>query len=72
MNLRLKNPAESYCCIRPRMAAPALNFAAGRDGLADTATDGGLVFLGNFDVNIEHQQRIGHLFGPLRPEMQAE
>ena len=51
---------------------PHRSSAAGRDGLADTATDGGLVFLGNFDVDVEHQQRIGHLFGPLPPEMQAE
>ena len=26
---------------------------------------GSLVFLGNFEVDVEHQQRIGHLFGPL-------
>jgi len=34
--------------------------------------DGGLVFVGNFDVDVGHQQRIGHLFGPLPPEMQND
>jgi hypothetical protein len=27
--------------------------------------DGGIVLVGNFDVDVEHQQRIGHLLGPL-------
>ena len=27
--------------------------------------DGSIVLVGNFDVDVEHQQRIGHLFGPL-------
>jgi predicted ATP-dependent Lon-type protease len=30
---------------------------------------GGLVMVGNFEVDIEHQQRIGHLLGTLPPEM---
>jgi ATP-dependent Lon protease len=34
--------------------------------------DGGIVLLGNFDVDVEHQQRIGHLFGPLPPEMRND
>ncbi len=34
--------------------------------------DGGVVLVGNFDVDIEHQQRIGHLFGPLPPEMRDD
>ncbi|WP_018619843.1 BREX system Lon protease-like protein BrxL [Spirosoma luteum] len=34
--------------------------------------DGGVVMVGNFDVDIEHQQRIGHLFGPLPPEMRDD
>lgn len=34
--------------------------------------DGGVVLVGNFDVDVEHQQRIGHLFGPLPPEMRDD
>lgn len=34
--------------------------------------DGGVVMVGNFDVDVEHQQRIGHLFGPLPPEMRDD
>ena len=34
--------------------------------------DGGVVMVGNFDVDVEHQQRIGHLFGPLPPEMRND
>jgi ATP-dependent Lon protease len=33
---------------------------------------GGLVMVGNFEVDIEHQQRIGHLLGPLPPEMRDD
>jgi ATP-dependent Lon protease len=33
---------------------------------------GSIVMLGNFDVDVEHQQRIGHLFGPLPPEMRND
>jgi ATP-dependent Lon protease len=28
--------------------------------------------VGNFDVDVEHQQRIGHLFGPMPPEMRDD
>ena len=28
--------------------------------------------VGNFDVDVQHQQRIGHLFGPLPPEMRND
>lgn len=28
--------------------------------------------VGNFDVNVQHQQRVGHLFGPLPPEMRSD
>ena len=31
-----------------------------------------MVFVGNFDVDVEHQQRIGHLFGPLPQEMRDD
>ena len=33
---------------------------------------GGIVMVGNFEVDVEHQQRIGHLFGPLPPEMRDD
>lgn len=33
---------------------------------------GGIVMLGNFDVDIEQQQRIGHLLSPLPPEMRDD
>jgi ATP-dependent Lon protease len=44
-------------------------FSRGKESIR---ADGGLVFLGNFDVDVGHQQRIGHLFGPLPPEMQND
>jgi ATP-dependent Lon protease len=34
--------------------------------------DGSVVLVGNFEVDVEHQQRIGHLFGPLPPEMRND
>ena len=34
--------------------------------------DGGIVLVGNFDVDVEHQQRIGHLLGPLPAEMRDD
>ncbi|MEI6140397.1 MAG: BREX system Lon protease-like protein BrxL [Mariniphaga sp.] len=34
--------------------------------------DGGVVMVGNFEVDVEHQQRIGHLFGPLPAEMRDD
>ncbi|GAJ15706.1 unnamed protein product, partial [marine sediment metagenome] len=34
--------------------------------------DGCMVLVGNFDVDVEHQQRIGHLFGPMPPEMRDD
>lgn len=33
---------------------------------------GGVVMVGNFDVDVQHQQRIGHLFGPMPPEMRND
>ena len=30
------------------------------------------MLVGNFDVDVEHQQRVGHLFGPLPPEMRDD
>jgi ATP-dependent Lon protease len=34
--------------------------------------DGGVVLVGNFDVDVTHQQRISHLFGPLPKEMRDD
>jgi ATP-dependent Lon protease len=34
--------------------------------------DGGIVMVGNFEVDVAHQQRIGHLLGPLPPEMRND
>jgi ATP-dependent Lon protease len=34
--------------------------------------DGGIVMVGNFDVDVEHQQRVSHLFGPLPKEMRDD
>ena len=34
--------------------------------------EGGIVLVGNFDVDVEHQMSIGHLFGPLPPEMRND
>jgi len=34
--------------------------------------DGSIVLVGNFEVDVEHQQRVSHLFGPLPPEMQND
>ena len=28
--------------------------------------------VGNFDVDVQHQQRVGHLFGPLPPDMRHD
>lgn len=33
---------------------------------------GCVVMVGNFDVDVQHQQRIGHLFGPMPPEMRND
>ncbi len=34
--------------------------------------EGSIVIVGNFDVDVHHQQRVGHLFGPLPPEMRDD
>ncbi|HCU38151.1 MAG TPA: peptidase, partial [Armatimonadetes bacterium] len=44
-------------------------FSRGRESIR---ADGSIVMLGNFDVDVEHQQRIGHLFGPMPPEMRND
>ena len=44
-------------------------FSRGRESIR---ASGSLVFVGNFDVDVEHQQRIGHLFGPLPADMRND
>jgi ATP-dependent Lon protease len=44
-------------------------FSRGKESIR---ADGSLVLVGNFEVDVEHQQRIGHLFGPMPSEMQND
>jgi len=44
-------------------------FSRGRESIR---ASGSIVLVGNFEVDVEHQQRIGHLFGPLPPEMRND
>jgi ATP-dependent Lon protease len=44
-------------------------FSRGRESIR---AEGSIVLLGNFDVDVQHQQRVGHLFGPLPPEMRND
>jgi ATP-dependent Lon protease len=44
-------------------------FSRGRESIH---ASGSLIFVGSFDVDVEHQQRIGHLLGPLPPEMRND
>ena len=44
-------------------------FSRGKESIR---ADGSIVMVGNFDVDIAHQQRIGHLFSPLPPEMRDD
>ena len=44
-------------------------FSRGKESIR---ADGSIVLVGNFEVNVEHQQRIGHLFGPMPPEMKDD
>ncbi len=44
-------------------------FSRGRESIR---AEGGIVLVGNFDVDVQHQQRVGHLFGPLPPEMRND
>jgi ATP-dependent Lon protease len=34
--------------------------------------DGGIAMVGNFDVDVAHQQRVSHLFGPMPKEMRDD
>jgi ATP-dependent Lon protease len=44
-------------------------FSRGKESIR---ADGSVVMVGNFEVDVAHQQRIGHLFGPLPPEMRDD
>ena len=44
-------------------------FSRGRESIR---ADGSIVMVGNFDVDVEHQQRVGHLLGPMPPEMRDD
>lgn len=44
-------------------------FSRGKESIR---ADGSIVMVGNFEVDVEHQQRIGHLFGPMPPEMKND
>lgn len=44
-------------------------FSRGKESIR---ADGSLVLVGNFEVDVEHQQRVGHLFGPLPPEIRDD
>jgi len=44
-------------------------FSRGKESIR---ADGSIVLVGNFNVDIEHQQRISHLFGPLPQEMRDD
>ncbi len=44
-------------------------FSRGRESIRG---DGGIVMVGNFDVDMEHQKKSGHLLKPLPPEMRDD
>jgi ATP-dependent Lon protease len=44
-------------------------FSRGKESIR---ADGGIVMVGNFEVDVSHQQRVGHLLGPLPPEMRND
>jgi ATP-dependent Lon protease len=44
-------------------------FSRGKESIR---ADGSITMVGNFDVDVQHQQRVGHLFGPLPPEMRDD
>jgi ATP-dependent Lon protease len=44
-------------------------FSRGKESIR---ADGSIVMVGNFEVDVEHQQRIGHLFQPMPPEMRDD
>ncbi|ADC71646.1 putative ATP-dependent Lon protease [Thioalkalivibrio sp. K90mix] len=44
-------------------------FSRGKESIR---ADGSIVLVGNFEVDVEHQQRVGHLFGPMPPEIKDD
>ncbi len=44
-------------------------FSRGKESIR---AEGGVVMVGNFDVDVQQQQRIGHLLSPLPPEMRDD
>lgn len=44
-------------------------FSRGRESIR---ADGSIVLVGNFEVDVAHQQRVGHLLSPLPPEMRDD
>ena len=44
-------------------------FSRGKESIR---AEGGIVMVGNLDVEVEHQQRVGHLLSPLPPEMRND
>lgn len=44
-------------------------FSRGKESIR---AEGGIVMVGNLDVEVEHQQRVGHLLSPLPPEMRDD
>ncbi len=44
-------------------------FSRGKESIR---AEGSVVMVGNFEVDVEHQQRIGHLLGPMPPEMRDD
>ena len=44
-------------------------FSRGKESIR---ADGSIVLVGNFEVDVEQQQRIGHLFGPMPQEMRDD
>ena len=44
-------------------------FSRGKESIR---ADGSIVLVGNYEVDVEHEQRIGHLFGPLPAEMRND
>jgi uncharacterized protein (TIGR02688 family) len=44
-------------------------FSRGKESIR---ADGGIVMVGNFDIDVEEQLRYGHLFGPMPKEMRND
>ena len=44
-------------------------FSRGKESIR---AEGGIAMVGNLDVEVEHQQRVGHLFGPLAADMRDD